>query len=514
MTLRPCQSAAVEHLVEFYLKAKRGDRTIVAGPTGVGKSLVELGCLVDPRLEDRLWLVTPRLEIARGILEKAGERVESEAELVEACWRRRVVTPVRLRNALREGRIERIPLLQFDEGHHATATSYVELQMLAGMPPSSLLTATPYRGTARGTAEFLRTWGEPVWMCTLRQAAELGYVSIPTTEVLPLCDDDEVELSSTGEFVATSAEARYADRLDDLVRTLKTRFVDPATGQWDRATVLAFPTRELSRRAARELGLAGCGAVHVDAETSFRDRTGAYMLMRSRAAALCQVAVLGEGVDLPVRRLVDCRPMMSPVQWQQMFGRCMRPVATGEPPPHYLCTNRNLFRHCYLMEGLLPLSSYTESLAAFGGAGRRSGYRVLGMEALGRFKGVSVRSADGLEATFYALVNVKDGRLTEYACLLDPLSPVAVWGVRRHTADAQGQRRYGTWTKCPEPEGLVGFQSSTSGPLTEKMVKFWNGSAAGRGLDVGQEVDRKRFVVLPFMLDLGFRFRCANARRS
>ena len=114
--------------------------------------------------------------------------------------------------------------------------------------------------------------------------------------------------------------------------------------------------------------------------TPGEQRRAAFAATAARRAALVQVSVVSEGVDLPgLRRLVDCRPTLSPVYWLQCLGRIRRPVPSGEPPPEYICTNRNLSRHCYLLEGMLPLAAVREAQGAFETPSRRMGIRVVGL---------------------------------------------------------------------------------------------------------------------------------------
>src|SRR5262249_34952874 len=159
MELRPYQRLAVHDAVSFLRDG--GARRCYAAPTGSGKSVIELAVL------DALpWalLVTPRLEILAGMLQKKGVATGglSEQALADAGLAHRITTPVRLRNRMRDGRFALQPdALLVDEVHHANALSYQELRLLAGCPLLGW-TASPYRGTPRSTAEFLAFWGAPV----------------------------------------------------------------------------------------------------------------------------------------------------------------------------------------------------------------------------------------------------------------------------------------------------------------------------------------------------------------
>lgn len=504
MELRDYQLGAVKYGVDFFASAQRGARRVLAGPTGCGKSYVIL------ELQDCLgadcWTVTPRLEIAAGMLTKRGADVSTMAKLVEAAWVHRIVTPVRFLNALTRGEVRgRVSQLLLDEGHHAVSSTWERLQLMCGMPPAMLFTATPYRGTSRGTAHFLSEWGQAQWMVTLREAAERGDVSVPWCEVLPLVDDDVVELNSTGEFDVTRVSSAYSSRLEDLVDA-STKWVG-GDSKWDRATVFAFPTVQLAKEFAEKLSRRNCPCTCVHAGTPRDQRLLCFEMLVNRFAALSQVSVLGEGVDLPVRRLVDASPKMSPVAWLQQFGRCTRPIGPGEARPQYISTNRNLSRHAYLLEGLCPSAAVVASDLAFGGPSKRGASRALGLEAIGRFRASEVTLENKLVCLFYSLVSVTDGRAREFACLVHPTAPDPVWGERVHGVKADGSRDYGRWRRCESPSDLVGFGSTAPRDVSEKQEAWWKRAAPGRGLDVDAKVTRKNFAVLPFLIDLGLSFR-------
>ncbi len=496
--LRDYQQAAVDHVCTWAETARVGDSMLIAAPTGVGKSIVELA--IQARLD---WpIITPRLEIARGFLQKQGQDPETLNELVEACSRLNIHTPIRLRNRLFRGEIPHIPGLIVDEGHHGTAASYRDDWVAAGMPPTVLLTATPYRGTSRSTKLFLEQWGEPTWMITLREAAERGDISIPTIEILPLVDDDIIQLNSTGEFDVESLESATVDRLADMARIAADRWY--ANGEWDRTTVFTLPTVALAQRMAAELENLGACSMAISAKTTNSERRFIFAALVLRKVAMCQVAVVGEGVDLPIRRLIDLAPVMSPVKFMQQLGRETRPVGPGEALPEYIGTNRNLLRHSYLLEGLVPAVKIAEAAEAFGGPGTRAGGRALGLEHLGRFKAVNVKLIDGNVAQLYMLVDSSNGRLVEYACVAHPLLADPIWAHRQH-ANVGTERQWAHWQPCAPPGELKGFVSQSPRPPSPKQEAWWVKSAKWHGLDPDVKLTRKNFSMLPLCKDLGLR---------
>jgi len=221
--------------------------------------------------------------------------------------------------------------------------------------------------------------------------------------------------------------------------------------------------------------------------------------------SIVQISVVSEGVDLPIRRLIDLAPMMSGRKWMQMLGRIMRPLADGEAKSEYITTNRNLSRHAYLLEGCCPPSKVAESLTAFGGTFKRAGARAIGLEVLGRFKPIDIKLIDGNIAQLYCLTTVGDGRLTEYACIAHPITPQPFWAMRTHSLDQDKKKIYGKWVRCQPPAELVGFASITPKPPTEKMLAWFKRSAPSIGVSTDAAVNSKNFQILPICLDTGIR---------
>lgn len=487
------QQAAIDDAVEWALTAKRGDKRGYTSPTGSGKSYCELG------IQDKLpgwWILTSRLEIARGLLSKRGEHPSSLTELIEACWRNRICTPIRFRNAVFNSRIQEVPGIIFDEAHHAIAESWYEVWLASGMPPCILFTATWFRGTPRSTAAFINQWGDPIPIITLREAAERGVISIPTCTILPLVDDDLIELSSTGEFDVTSLEDATADRLEDAAKEISTFY---SNGEWDRPTCICVPTTSIAERLCRLVP----GTAVVTAKTPDFDRQFIFNAMKIKKIALIQISVVGEGVDLPIRRLIDLAPCNSPVKWLQQLGRATRP---SDIQPEYICTNRNLARHCYLLDGLIPMAKIVEAQTAFEMPSKRTSYRAMGLESLGRFTATNIKLKNGLTCSFYVLVDTSGGRMKEYACLVHPVLIDPIWATRDHTSK-DGVKSWGHWRPTTAPKELRGFVSQSQITPTEKMINWYKKCASWHGLDPDINLTRKSFSVLPFCVDLGVRFK-------
>lgn len=484
-TPHPFQKVAIEHALNFFAAAAPGDKVLYAAPTGSGKSVVELA--VQAALPDA-WIVTPREEIAQGMLEKLGRPNDDMLD-------HRICTPVRLRNFMLKGQY-RPSYLIIDEAHHGTAETWRQIDLLAGLCPSAAYTATPYRGSPRSTKELLEVWGAPVWLISYQEAEAMGYIRMPTFRTLPLVDDDVVEVRA-GEFDITSLESATLDRLADLAEQSKQWKKGHG---WDRPTVYAMPSSETCRRLVGELADRGMPAATVSAGTPRAERQAIFQLVKDSVVALCHINIVSEGVDLPLRRLVDAAPTLSPVKWVQHLGRVTRPT---DERPEYIATNRNLQRHAYVLEGIVPTSAVAQSEKVFP-ATQRAHTRALGLEAIGRFKPTPVSLLSGCTAHVYSLSVVVNNAVVQYTALVHPTKDT-VWASKINTKNEAGETTWGCWRRCEAPTDVTGFASVAPAPLSPKQEAWWRRSAGRFGLAPEQPVDRKKFQALPVLADLGER---------
>lgn len=481
-TPRPFQTVAIDHAHNVLIE---GGKQLYAAPTGVGKSVVELG--VKSRLPGT-WIVTPREEIIDGMLDKLGF---ADADSLA----HQMATPIKLRNRLLSGEVEPPPYLIFDEGHHHNAESWQQVELLAGLCPSVAYTATPYRGTPKSTKQFREVWGEPLWLITHKEAADEGYISVPRFEILPLVDDDIVEVKG-GEFDVTSLDGVTVDRLGDAADHAKQWY----NGIWDRPTMFALPSSESCRALKIELDARGLPSVIVSATTPKSQRRSIFEAVVNRLVCLLQINIVSEGVDLPMRRLVDMAPTLSPVKWVQQLGRIERPVTPGEPPPEYICTNRNVLRHAYALDGVVPIAIVAEAEKKFPTTSRAH-VRSLGLEALGRFKPATTKLLNGLNIHTYAMSAVQGNVVVEFCAIVHPCKET-VWAAKINTV-VDGVKTWGKWNRCDAPNNIVGFSSLGQREPSPKQFKWWQRSAASFGLDPDQEVTRKSFQALPVLCDIG-----------
>ncbi len=494
-TLRDYQLIAKRHMVDWLTTAPSGARLLLAAPTGTGKSVIELAA--QQEIGDGCWIITPRLEIVKGMIDKLGYGAPtSEAQLLAFAESRRITTPIRFRNRLLAGHSINITSLIIDEGHHDLAASMQDIHLLAGLPPAVALTASPYRGTPKSTLAMRAIWGEPVWIITYPEAVERGVLSFPTCTTLALVDDDEIEVKN-GELVASAVESAYMDRLNDLAQRCG-RYHDRG---WDRPTMFSMPSRETAWQFAEIMATHDLPVSVVTGESSFAERQAAFDDCVSCSRALVQVQVVSEGVDLPIRRLIDASPCMSPVKWVQQIGRIMRVVSPGEAPPEYVCTNRNLLRHGYLLDGCLPSSAFKEAENAFGGLGRRAMSRAIGLEAIGRLQSVELPLLNGQTGLCYSMAATDGHMRTEYFVIVHPAKLEPIWAKRENHRAAGGEVAYGKWQRCEAPEDVKGFASVPPKTLSDKQRAWWKSCAARCGLDPNAEVTRKVFPALPVLID-------------
>ena len=451
-------------------------RLLLAAPTGAGKSPVEVELL---RLIPDSVLVTPTIEIIDGLIDKGAD----ESQL----W-----TPIKFRNRLLDGSIRPPSVIVYDEVHHAEAESWQQVSMSCDAREIGL-TATPYRGTPKSTAQFRANWGLPVWLIRYKEAIAAGYITMPECKTEPLVDDDLITVTASGEFDVQSITAVTESKLGDAVKLVESYPLD-------RPTMITLPTRELCRLFAEKMTYP---SRIVDGDTPRAERLAAFADCLASRAVLIQIAVVSEGVDLAIRRLFDFAPTMSPVVFVQRFGRAMRPLTDDEKRrgivAEYIGTNRNLLRFAWALDGIMPISKLVEAQDAFLGPSARDGMRVIGLEGLGRFKSNEVRLMSGLDATMYMLEG-KDpatNGVRQYCCITHPAGAEPLFATRVNVAGS-----YGRWQRCDAPTGFQGFASGRASAPSDKQRAWWERDAAKHGLDPGGEVSRRTFACLPVLSDL------------
>lgn len=488
---------------------------LYTSPTGTGKSIMEWMLLAEM---DRMVMITPRIEIIAGMLEKMGHYCEDMAinDLVNLASEYRIFTPIRFRNVLAKGYFPFRPDgLLIDEAHHNLADTYQDIHMYLNGVPVVGLTATPYRGTPNGTQKYLEQWNNTVnRLITLADCFQYGYCSLPTATVWPMVDDDVIDITN-GEFNSKKADEVISDRLDALVTRVR-QFYDKTFGYWDRATMFSFPSSATARLMQSKMDAAGLPAMTVTQDTTRVGRSVAFNKVVRGEIALIQIDVVSEGVDLPIRRLIDCKPTMSPVRWVQQIGRIMRPITPDEGPPEYICCCRNLERHAYLMEGMLPNSTVRDAQNAFGdpteerkNISKRVAARAVGLEGVGRFTITPVQLLSGMTVFTYNLVHTDQFKRTEYYILVHPNQPDPVYAHKVSIRDQNtDEMKWGKWRlieSIPDLKGCQSVQVKNDDMLTERQINRWNEDAEKMGLNPHQKLTNRKLQTLFFLKDIGAR---------
>ncbi len=492
--LRPYQSDAVAKATNFLLTNTAGAKRLYSAPTGSGKSYIELDIL------DRLsnsWLLTPKVEIIADLLTK--HKIDTSrlnpAEFELAQIANRIMTPISFRNRLIDGRLQEPKYLIIDEAHHAEAETYKILDALCGACPSVGFTATPFRGSPKSTADFRTRWGEPHQLISLSDCAKNGYISIPSVATIPLVDDDLISVNTAGEFVVSSVENAYTSCIEQVIDTIRQLW--EVAQREKRPFMVRLPTTSLVNEVFERLDQIDIPAKCVVQSTNRRSRQEAFASCLDITSILLQINVVSEGNDLPIRLMLDCDPCGSPVEWLQAIGRLTRPGI----PALYYCTNRNITRHGYLFEGLLPGSAFVQSDEAFGKCSERRASRAIGLNDIKRFKADRIATKSGQIADLYHLISTSELGRAEYACIVHPSVADPIWAVKR-SVRAGNEMKWGKWEPLHKPPtDLTGFGSSPSRELKKLQREWWERDAERFGLSSTLPTTRQ-FTVLPILANL------------
>lgn len=503
-TLRVHQEAFIHHVMPLMQSDETGKKYLYSSPTGSGKSLMFLSAIArDPFA----WGITPRIEIIRDMLVKCGhERSEIDDLSIEAvvdlALEYRVTTPIRMRNMLAKGTFpvepQQVWRLMVDEAHHFPAETYQ--QIIGYIPWVTVvgLTATPFRGTPKSTADFLKMWDGYFPIMNIPQAAQLGFITVPEFAIWPLVDDDQIQIVN-GEFRTESAVEATQSRYAELVaRIAACRMIQPA-GTWDIPTLFAVSSTEQANTLAEYLRNAGMPSEAVTQNTTPADRSRIFRECLNCTTAIVQIGVVSEGVDLAIRRIIDLRPTQSPVYWLQLVGRSTRPGAKS----YYICCNRNIERHAYLFEGMIPSSKIAEAQKSFGGPSARGGMRVVGLEGLGRFQAAPIHFADDTVGAVYSLYSVEGSRKREFGVVLHPNSSEPIYAEKVSTADpVTGERQWGKWTAIDAIPDITGFASSPAKTLSDKQRDSFCKFGRKWGMNTQVEPNRKNIQAYFILRDL------------
>jgi hypothetical protein len=177
-------------------------------------------------------------------------------------------------------------------------------------------------------------------------------------------------------------------------------------------------------------------------------------------------------------------------------------VNPGEPAPEYICTNRNLERHCYVLDGIVPPRKIAEAQNAFGSASRRTTVRVLGLEGLGRFKATEVPLLGGTRGSMYTVQHIVGHEVHQLVALCHPCAREPLYATRINVRIDDGTI-YGRWQRLDRLPEINGAWSVRDGVLSPRQALWWQRDAARYGLNPRARVGRRAFTALPVLADLG-----------
>lgn len=460
-------------------------------------------------------VLAPGLDILNGLFAKCHPDVAADLDLSGvgetlrrlAMERRGFYTTRRYHNLLMSAVVPPPPVILIDESHHTLCETDQTIRALANNPPMVGVTATPYRGTPEETRKLRELWGAFYVALSLKDAVDKKIIARPDFSVWPLVDDETIAVSN-GEFVTSAVEAALEDKYDDIARRV--------CGLPPRPTMVRCPGVGSAERVAGAIRAVGGVAALVVGNTPARDRADAFIRAAAGTAILVQVKVVGEGVDLPLRRLIDLAPTMSPVAWQQALGRITRPTSET---PEYIATNHNLTRHAYLWAGLIPSSQIAKAQQAWAETGwkpkRRTMARALGLEGFGKFTVTPVPMIDGSAGSLYSL-QTQDG-LRQYAVFLHPCMEEPLYFTKnnaltgRTITTANGytvkEKDWGKWSRAEAVPPADGYATVKPRQMTEPMQSTWERLAESRGLDPAAKVDARSFETLFLFLNTRTKFK-------
>lgn len=480
------------HLIAAAIRA--GQPELFVSPTGSGKGvIIALALAAHPGLV----AVVPGPDIARS--------VKAKCDTPEAADR--VVTARAYLNTIRAGTAPLPAGLLYDEGHHSDDT-HRELSALCACPHVGL-TATPFCGSAGATQEMRAFYGNRVCtLLTLRDSVARGYTVAPSFTTVPLLDDEMIDVRG-GEFVVRTTTTAVAapDRVAAVCELLMAPHARTAPG------TLVLPSVEATRVFAEALNARGLPHRVVTGDTSGSAREDAFAAVCAPPyPILLQVAVVTEGVDIPLRRMWDISPTTSPRLWQQRVGRLTRPG--GES--HYYSLCHNFLRHGYLWEGIAPASAWVQAVTAWPTppTSTRMFKRALDLPTLGRFTPVALPTRSGTPAHLYALRGGPAG-LTRIAALLvaQEATPRYYLAQDTHTGAtktfsprpgvevAYQERAPGKWRRVAELPDCSGFASLPLDTPSPRGLQWWVEAAARFGLDPNVRPNGKQFASLPILRD-------------
>lgn len=503
------QEKAVSEIVKQVNEGN--NRVLLRSPTGTGKSKM----ILDTRKAlgaRKTIVILSSPEILKDFLTKIGKMPDNVKQIYDVGVLNGLYTVKTLKNKLSRGlELPHVSYVLIDEAHHMVADEYKTI--IDGLEEDITIigyTATNYCGNGKDTRNFQAIWKKTITAITLKEAVELGIISFPKVIVEPLVDDDLIKVTSTGEFEIETLQAHTEDKLEyafDLLFNKFNWFELDETGEKyvpKRPTLICVPSSSFIDAIEREAIKRKLTVLPLFADTPSAEREYIYNSITECRAVGLHANIISEGKDLPIRNILDLRPVNSPRFFVQNFGRATRPLGEHElhlGPGEYVCTNRNIERHSYLFEGVLPYTTAAAAQLAFENPSERGGKRIIGIESLGKIKPFYVMTTDGCKIAVYTV----SFNQTFYAAILHPMHAMPIWFVKKNQLADLGegvmQKSYGMWSMCKPPVNLTGHRSIQDGPLTEAQYRRWTNYAHRHGLDKDQPVKRRVFEVLNILIN-------------
>jgi DNA repair protein RadD len=355
MILRPYQNDAVQAITEKLVEHRS---TICVAATGLGKTVILAAVAERFSPYGKVLVVAHRDELIRQNAETievfTGERCDIEmgsetagspfgliaasryisttvqtqtsnrlcgmclGESCEHCWKGK-------RYRFQKFDPKDFSLVVFDEGHHATASTWRKIKEWYGQNEECrflLLTATPKRSDRVGLGNICESVSFRMGIVEAISGGWLVPIRGKYVHVEGL-DISRVKKASTGDFKESELEKAMIGDGGPLNR------VASAIAKEGRRAIVFTVGKEHSRRMADALRSVGMRAESITEDTPKEQRKEfKAQLISGHLDALTGVDVLTEGFDVKEIGLVACvRPTLSVSTLTQMIGRGTRPLA-------------------------------------------------------------------------------------------------------------------------------------------------------------------------------------------
>lgn len=516
---RDYQIRAMEETFDFF-QANPSGKLLISSPTGTGKTIVQLHTMfaIKQACPDAIiHLITTRLTIVRDYLKTLGIDADhlSEPAMKETASKHGIYTYLRYGNLLGQGEIDAPDVLLIDECHHCRGKN-ISIQAIMHFCEKAKIigyTATPFLYTARATVEFLEWWDKVVKAITIKEACEQGYWKLPTCITRGLIDDDKIIVAG-GEFQVRSIEKKVEEGGDSLLAQITDLAIEFKEKTNKGPGVIEVPCVSVGETLHEYMNLRGVRTSRIDHKTPFADRQKALRELAAGESILLQVKIVSEGFNLPqLAFFIDAKPKLSPGDWLQGgIGRLSRPQ---DREKYYVTITRNLERHAYLLDGLVPSTAIREAQEAFGAPSQRAGCRVFGMPRMGKFVPIPFERYDGVYGSFYLIDDYTPGtnRFRKVAVVLLPDKSEPIIAEKHVVAtgkiDKYGNNewRYSPWREIEMPgDEFCGYTTEKDKyRLSPARQQFWDNCAKRCGLNQERKVNGREFQIMPILRDLKVR---------